>query len=318
MSANPLRVFISHASEDKERFVTEFARKLRSNGIDAWLDKWEMLPGDSLVDKIFEEGLKNAQAVVVVLSAISVTKPWVREEINAAFVKRISNATKLIPVVIDECEVPQCLQSTLWQRIDDLQGYDAELQRIVLAILGRTDKPPLGPIPKYAAASVLQIYGLTQLDTLVFAECCQIVVGRDHRAIAREEFLAIAKSFEIPEQEFEDSLQLLEDHGYIKIHGVIGCKIVRIEVSFSGLERYLESTRPDFGSLVDRVAAKIVNEQMHDGAALFAGFGEPIMVFGAIVHILESRGLVRISWYLGGPLSFQIRDVSAQLRRALQ
>lgn len=53
------KVFVSHASEDKERFVNEFATKLRVNGIDAWLDKWEMLPGDSLVDKIFEEGFKE-------------------------------------------------------------------------------------------------------------------------------------------------------------------------------------------------------------------------------------------------------------------
>ncbi len=52
----PPKVFVSHASEDKERFVTEFSTKLRENGVDAWLDKWEMLPGDSLVDKIFEEG----------------------------------------------------------------------------------------------------------------------------------------------------------------------------------------------------------------------------------------------------------------------
>jgi histidyl-tRNA synthetase len=71
---NP-KVFISHASEDKERFVLDFATKLRNTGIDAWLDKWEMLPGDSLVDKIFEEGIKNASAFIVVLSSNSVNKP---------------------------------------------------------------------------------------------------------------------------------------------------------------------------------------------------------------------------------------------------
>lgn len=60
---SPPRVFVSHASEDKERFVNGFATRLRANGVDAWLDKWEMLPGDSLVGKIFEEGLKDAQAV---------------------------------------------------------------------------------------------------------------------------------------------------------------------------------------------------------------------------------------------------------------
>lgn len=83
------KVFISHASEDKDRFVTEFAKKLRENGVDVWLDKWEMLPGDSLVDKIFEEGLKEAQAVIIVLSKYSIEKPWVREELNASLLTKL-------------------------------------------------------------------------------------------------------------------------------------------------------------------------------------------------------------------------------------
>lgn len=69
---SPPKVFVSHASEDKSRFVVDFARSLRENGVDAWLDQWEMKPGDSLVDKIFEEGLKDARAVIVVLSKSSV------------------------------------------------------------------------------------------------------------------------------------------------------------------------------------------------------------------------------------------------------
>ena len=56
----PIRVFVSHSSHDKERFVEPFARRLRERSIDAWLDKWEMLLGDSVVGKIFEEGLKDA------------------------------------------------------------------------------------------------------------------------------------------------------------------------------------------------------------------------------------------------------------------
>jgi len=104
----PPKVFISHASEDKDRFVLDFASRLRAHGIDAWLDRWEMLPGDSLVDKLFEEGLHSATAVVVVLSTNSVDKPWVREELNAAFVKHVDSGTKLIPVVLDDCRVPEC------------------------------------------------------------------------------------------------------------------------------------------------------------------------------------------------------------------
>jgi hypothetical protein len=49
------RVFLSHASEDKARFVVPFADGLRARGLDVWVDRWEMLPGDSLVAKIFVE-----------------------------------------------------------------------------------------------------------------------------------------------------------------------------------------------------------------------------------------------------------------------
>jgi hypothetical protein len=44
------KVFLSHASEDKERFVIRFATELRNNGVNVWLDKWEILLGDSLID----------------------------------------------------------------------------------------------------------------------------------------------------------------------------------------------------------------------------------------------------------------------------
>src|SRR5882762_2695044 len=107
ISQRPPKVFLSHATEDKERFVLDFARKLREHRIDVWLDKWEMYPGDSLVDKIFEEGLREADAVIVVVSSISVSKQWVREELNAATVKRINAGSMLIPVVIDDCAVPE-------------------------------------------------------------------------------------------------------------------------------------------------------------------------------------------------------------------
>jgi hypothetical protein len=49
-----------------------------------------------------EEGLKEARAVIIVLSKVSVQKPWVREELNTSVVNRISRGTRLIPVVIDD------------------------------------------------------------------------------------------------------------------------------------------------------------------------------------------------------------------------
>jgi hypothetical protein len=47
MTDSTPHVFISHASEDKDRFVLRFAERLRSNGVNAWVDIWEVLSGDS-------------------------------------------------------------------------------------------------------------------------------------------------------------------------------------------------------------------------------------------------------------------------------
>jgi|GEM_PF-2012996 len=143
MSAHP-KVFISHASEDKERFVEGFAIKLREKGIDAWLDKWEILPGDSVVEKIFKEGIGNAQAVIIVLSEFSVQKPWVRKELDTSLIRHINDQIRLIPVVIGPCQVPFSLKDILYIKVKDLHSYDEELQRLVKAVYGIQDKPPLG------------------------------------------------------------------------------------------------------------------------------------------------------------------------------
>jgi hypothetical protein len=146
------KVFLSHASEDKPRFVNEFAARLRENGVDAWLDKWEMLPGDSLVDKIFEEGLKEADAVIIVLSINSVSKPWVKEELNSSVIARLQKGTRLIPVVIDECDVPEALRSIFRESIRDVANYSDSFERILASIFGKSIKPELGRPPAYVSS----------------------------------------------------------------------------------------------------------------------------------------------------------------------
>ncbi|MFN9951710.1 MAG: toll/interleukin-1 receptor domain-containing protein, partial [bacterium] len=49
--SDAMKVFISHSSRDKP-VVEPLARYLRSVGIDAWLDKWEIAPGDDIIAKI--------------------------------------------------------------------------------------------------------------------------------------------------------------------------------------------------------------------------------------------------------------------------
>lgn len=180
MIPNP-KVFISHANDDKERFVLRFAERLRSRGIDAWLDKWEMLPGDKLVTKVFEYGLKPSDAVIVVLSETSVTRPWVQKELDTAVVKSIEQQTKLIPIRLDKCEIPACLKDgTLYQEITDPESYDQEFERIVNAIYGQYDRPPLGDNPPYVRPDVLRICDLTRIDSMIFEHACRIAIEQGY------------------------------------------------------------------------------------------------------------------------------------------
>src|SRR4051812_16112694 len=109
-----MKAFLSHASDDKGRFVRQFAEKLMANGVDVWLDEWEINPGDNPVRKIFDEGLAQCGVVIVVMSEKSVRKPWVREELDAAFVKKVEGRAKLIPIRLDGCDMPECLKTTRW------------------------------------------------------------------------------------------------------------------------------------------------------------------------------------------------------------
>jgi hypothetical protein len=167
------KVFVSHASDDKDRFVMDFSKNLREKGIDAWVDKWEILPGDSLIDKIFEEGLKKADAIIVVLSQFSINKPWVKEELDASIVKKINKGTKIIPVVLDNCEVPESLKSTVWEKITDLENYQENLDRIVAAVYGVRKKPALGESPIYSRMPIIKIPGLNRIDNIVLKIACE-------------------------------------------------------------------------------------------------------------------------------------------------
>jgi hypothetical protein len=311
----PPRVFVSHASEDKERFVNRFAERLRENGVDAWLDKWEMLPGDSLVDKIFEDGLKGAQAVIVVLSRASAEKPWVREELNAAFVKRVNTGSKLIPVVIDDCTVPEALQSTLWQRIENLESYQASFDRILAAIFGTSDKPPVGTPPAYTPHLTQTIGGLTKIDSLVLRLACEEAVAKESDFIEPEELYVKDGKPLLPEAELSDAIDVLEQQYLVRAHRTIGGGLPTFQITTLGFEQYAQASIRGYDALVRNVASALVNRKKESDQAIADDIGKPLFVVQHILQVLEDAGHLKLSKSIGGPR--HVYNVAASLRRAL-
>jgi hypothetical protein len=160
-------VFISHSHKDKERFVRPFAERLFSNGVHAWVDEWEMNAGDSIVQRLLEEGIKNAQAVIVILSESSINSNWVRTELDAAFIRRVENSSKIIPIVLDNVPVPETLRSILYISVNDTSNYDGEYERVLQAIFDHHPRPALGQAPRWTQPTT-GVPGLKQSDATVF------------------------------------------------------------------------------------------------------------------------------------------------------
>ncbi len=313
-TAEPPKVFVSHASEDKG-FVLDFASRLRQRGVDVWLDRWEILPGDSFVDRIFDQGIANAKAVIVILSRHSAAKPWVREELNVAVVRKIDAASKLIPVVIDDCEVPVCLQATLWEKIDDLKDYGPSLDRIVLSIFGGSDKPPLGREPGFARAETLTIGDLTRVDSLILQTACEICLEEGFALRLLEDDLSPrAGKLGIFAVATRESVAILGKRGYLSNDDLPQ----EIGITSSGFEEYLKVHWPGYDGLLRNFAACVINKGLCDSDAIGSSLKIPYVLLDHIFDLFSARKWIVAERYGSGAWSIAEGGISPEMKRWLE
>lgn len=96
----PWDIFISHASEDKIRFVDPLANQLQKLAVRVWYDKFVLVPGDRLSEKI-AEGLAKSRCGLLILSPSFIDKPWPAYELSGLINRFVEEKTRLIPVWLD-------------------------------------------------------------------------------------------------------------------------------------------------------------------------------------------------------------------------
>ena len=122
-------VFLSYTSTDKH-FVRRLAADLQSRDCEVWFDEWVIKAGDSIVQKI-QNGIADSQYLLVILSQKSVSSPWVTVELDAAFFEQTkSRSITVIPIVIDDCEVPPLLKARRYA--DFRKDYELGLDELLL------------------------------------------------------------------------------------------------------------------------------------------------------------------------------------------
>ena len=92
-----VKIFISHASEDKKEIALPIALALREHGIDVWLDQYVLTLGDSLMRSI-DEGLRNCDYGIVILSKSFFNKEWPQKELAGLVQKEDKGKKVILPI----------------------------------------------------------------------------------------------------------------------------------------------------------------------------------------------------------------------------
>ncbi|MCS3442807.1 toll/interleukin-1 receptor domain-containing protein [Microbacterium phyllosphaerae] len=303
------RAFISHASEDKSRFVIEFATKLREVGINAWVDAWEIRAGDSLVRKVFSQGIDEADVLIVVLSVTSVTKPWVLEELDAAVIRRIQDGTRLIPVLIDDVSVPAGLRHLRWVSVPAL-GLDGAVADIAGTLFGSALAPPLGSPPAYTRRTPQLVSNA--VDDAVLGAAIDLILMNGAGGYGAEHLLERVRDLDLTSVLVEEAISSLAEQ-----------RIVEVERSFGGTFITRLKPRPWLAAM----AARGLNvDELHDqllthlvNYSTTAGFdAADDETIDALVRVLELDGLIsRPSRTLDGTAHARATVAGQRLAREL-
>ena len=121
----PLKVFLCHAHSDKE-VVRDLYRRLTKDGVDAWLDKEKLLPGQDWELEI-RKAVREADVVAVCLSKQFNQAGFRQKEIRLALdtaIDKPEGSTFILPARLENSEVPDSLRK--WHGVDlfESDGYE--------------------------------------------------------------------------------------------------------------------------------------------------------------------------------------------------
>ena len=124
---NMPRIFLSHSSKDKENIDFIF-NELQKSEIDAWYDKYQIEPGDSITDRI-NEGLDACDIGIICLSNnfLNASSGWTKTELNYFIQRRMANPNKKFIIVnfdVPHNEMPPLVQDYKYIDFQEEEAVD--------------------------------------------------------------------------------------------------------------------------------------------------------------------------------------------------
>jgi hypothetical protein len=133
-----VRIFLSYAREDRDR-VRLLYKQLQEAGFNPWMDIENLVPGQDW-ELVVEGAIKDSDFALVCLSNSSTSKQgYIQKEIKIALDvldMMPEGAIYLIPIRLDECQVPNRLSKQQWADLFEDDGFE----RLMEALQMRRDE----------------------------------------------------------------------------------------------------------------------------------------------------------------------------------
>jgi hypothetical protein len=283
-------LFLSYGSEDRP-LAKRIAEGLQASGIETWWAEWEIVAGDSIRRKI-DAGLGDCTHFIVLLTPTSVTRPWVNEEIDAGFVRKVTAKSRFIPLRhgLPVDALPPLMSGMLSPEVDT---EVSELQQLVNDIHGLNRKPPLGQAPQAAAAPK------TGYSRAAAAVAHLFVTSSQHGAFADPQLTIdqIAKKTCLTEEDVTDALHELRHHVQVSFD----CVLPK-EALYAEFDQHWQPWNPAIDAL--KLAADMVNDPEFpvSPAEITARYDWPARRLNPAMAYLRARDAARLFDAIGsGP-----------------
>ncbi len=130
-SKRPLKVFLCHAHADRDSVRGLYAR-LTNDGVDAWLDKAKLLPGQDWELEI-RKAVREADVVVVCLSKQFNQAGFRQKEVRLALdtaMEKPEGEIFIIPARLEECDTLESLRKWHWVDLFEEDGYESLMRAL--------------------------------------------------------------------------------------------------------------------------------------------------------------------------------------------
>jgi hypothetical protein len=171
LELSPPQMFLSYAKEDRDR-VERIYHQLRRDRLNPWMDRHQLEAGYDW-DYVIRATIRKCRIFAVFLSRHSVSKRgYVQREIKEALdvVELLpDNTVFIIPVRLEDCELPERLRRWQWVDLFQRGGY-GRLRASTIKALGNDFQPPRKRRPNLPAIPRF----LNPADAVLFEHFCKV------------------------------------------------------------------------------------------------------------------------------------------------